>query len=292
MPSDVELAAMRHAIMLSANGLGTTSPNPPVGCVILDERQQIVGGGYHRRKGEAHAEVNALAAAGTAARGGTAVVTLEPCNHVGVAPACRQELLEAGIQRVVIGVMDPTSRGIGGAATLTAAGVDVETGALTDGVLTVLGPWMTATQRRRPYLTWAYATDPEHAPSAEERLTRRLRNNVDVVIGNHTAEGITGGHAPRHFAVPADADPSTNLHQWLAVAYGAGARSILIVGNDKSDMMRRNFDAIDEIVVAHRQAGPTQGLAEIGRLLIPAGFGIVDLAAEPDSLTARFRRQR
>src|SRR4051812_38872814 len=120
MPSDVELGAMRHAIVLSANGLGTTSPNPPVGCGILDQAQQIVGGGFHRRKGEPHAEGNALAAAGPAARGGTAVVTLEPCNHIGVAPACRQELLEAGIRRVVIGVMDPTSRGIGGAATLTA----------------------------------------------------------------------------------------------------------------------------------------------------------------------------
>ncbi len=80
--SDIrERSAMRQAIALSALGLGTTSPNPPVGCVLLDAEGDIAGQGYHRRKGEAHAEVNALAAAGKRASGGTAVVTLEPCNH-------------------------------------------------------------------------------------------------------------------------------------------------------------------------------------------------------------------
>nr|WP_241995900.1 hypothetical protein [Kribbella sp. VKM Ac-2568] len=74
---------MRRAIALSALGLGSTSPNPPVGCVVLDVEGNVVGEGYHRRTGEAHAEFNALAAAGQRARDGTAVVTLEPCNHQG-----------------------------------------------------------------------------------------------------------------------------------------------------------------------------------------------------------------
>ncbi|WP_345409925.1 bifunctional diaminohydroxyphosphoribosylaminopyrimidine deaminase/5-amino-6-(5-phosphoribosylamino)uracil reductase RibD [Nonomuraea salmonea] len=113
---------MRRAIALSALGLGTTSPNPSVGCVILDEDGRVVGEGFHRRKGEAHAEGNALAAAGPEARGGTAVVTLEPCNHVGRAPACRALLIEAGIARVVVAVIDPTSRGEGGVAALRQAG--------------------------------------------------------------------------------------------------------------------------------------------------------------------------
>jgi diaminohydroxyphosphoribosylaminopyrimidine deaminase/5-amino-6-(5-phosphoribosylamino)uracil reductase len=86
---------MRLAIALSARGLGTTSPNPPVGCVILDPDGAVVGVGYHQRKGEWHAEVHALAAAGERARGGTAAVTLEPCNHVGRTPACRQALLSS-----------------------------------------------------------------------------------------------------------------------------------------------------------------------------------------------------
>src|SRR5947199_392297 len=109
-----EVEAMRLAIALSAHGLGTTSPNPPVGCVILDRAGQLVGTGYHRRKGEPHAEAYALADAGRRAAGGTAVVTLEPCNHVGRTPACRQLLVDAGVARVVIAVLDPTSRGDGG----------------------------------------------------------------------------------------------------------------------------------------------------------------------------------
>src|SRR5215212_4318038 len=109
-----ELLAMRRAVLLSAHGLGTTSPNPPVGCVVLDTRGDVVGTGFHERKGGPHAEGAALADAGERARGGTAVVTLEPCNHVGRTPACRQLLLDAEVARVVIAVMDPTSRGGGG----------------------------------------------------------------------------------------------------------------------------------------------------------------------------------
>lgn len=109
MASELELAAMRRAIVISACGLGTTSPNPAVGCVILDSEGRLVGEGYHRRKGEAHAEVNALSAAGTHANGGVAVVTLEPCNHYGVTPPCHQALLDAGIKRVVVAMLDPTS---------------------------------------------------------------------------------------------------------------------------------------------------------------------------------------
>ncbi len=91
---------MRRAIALSALGFNTTSPNPPVGCVILDSTGQPVGEGYHLRKGEPHAEVHALAAAGVYATGGTAVVTLEPCNHYGRTPPCHQSL-SAGLRGCV-----------------------------------------------------------------------------------------------------------------------------------------------------------------------------------------------
>ncbi|MFJ4609570.1 hypothetical protein [Streptomyces griseus] len=104
---------MRRAIVNSASGLGATSPNPAVGCVILDSVGRRAGEGFHLRKGDAHAEVNALAAAGSQAAGGTAVVTLEPCNHEGLTPPCHQALLDARFTRVLIAVMDPTSRGEG-----------------------------------------------------------------------------------------------------------------------------------------------------------------------------------
>ncbi|MEV1320078.1 bifunctional diaminohydroxyphosphoribosylaminopyrimidine deaminase/5-amino-6-(5-phosphoribosylamino)uracil reductase RibD [Micromonospora arborensis] len=293
MASDLELSAMRHAITLSALGLGTTSPNPPVGCVILDQRGTVVGAGFHRRKGEPHAEAHALNAAGGAARGGTAVVTLEPCNHVGVTPACRQELINAGVSRVVIAVMDPTSRGEGGAAMLANAGVEVETDVLRDEALTVLEPWLTATVRRRPYLTWAFAMDGGHQSAAEERLLLDLRANADLVIAGKTIEeGIPGGHASAHFALPGDADIGIGLPQWLSASYEAGVRTTLVVGHEHAAALRPHLHAVDELVVALPRTDPFQAAEVVHADLIPLGFALVEVAPHPDWLTSRMRRLR
>ncbi|MGW5578889.1 bifunctional diaminohydroxyphosphoribosylaminopyrimidine deaminase/5-amino-6-(5-phosphoribosylamino)uracil reductase RibD [Micromonospora chokoriensis] len=280
MASDLELSAMRQAITLSALGLGTTSPNPPVGCVILDRHGTVVGAGFHRRKGEPHAEAHALNAAGGAARGGTAVVTLEPCNHVGVTPACRQELINAGVSRVVIAVMDPTSRGEGGASMLAAAGVEVETDVLHNEALTVLEPWLTATVRRRPYLTWAFAAEGEHQSAAEERLLLDLRANADLVITDKIlAEGISGGHASAHFALPGDTDIGTGLSQWLSAAYEGGVRSVLVVGYEYGAALRPCLHAVDELVVAMPRTGPSQALEVVHSDLMPFDFRLVEVAA-------------
>ncbi len=128
MASTVEIDAMRRAVDLAARGLGTTSPNPVVGAVVLDASGRVVGEGFHARAGGPHAEVAALAVAGDAARGGTAVVTLEPCNHTGRTGPCAQALLDAGIARVVLAVRDPHRAAAGGAQTLLDAGVAVEVG--------------------------------------------------------------------------------------------------------------------------------------------------------------------
>ncbi|MFI2652520.1 bifunctional diaminohydroxyphosphoribosylaminopyrimidine deaminase/5-amino-6-(5-phosphoribosylamino)uracil reductase RibD [Micromonospora fulviviridis] len=289
MASDTELTAMRQAITLSSFGLGTTSPNPPVGCVILDRHGVPVGAGYHRRKGEAHAEVNALSAAGTAARGGTAVVTLEPCNHIGVTPACRQELINSGIVRVVIGIIDPTSRGDGGAAVLTAHGIDVETNVIPDETLAVLGPWLAATRRRRPYLTWAYALGDKDSHDVDERLTGDLRTSADLVFdGKAIEEGVPGGHAPEHFTLPGD--PASGIRQWLSTCYAAGSRTILAVGAHHSGAFRGNLDCVDEIVVAVERTPASGGLAAITADVTPAGFEVADIS--PDIAGARVRLRR
>lgn len=291
MASDVELAAMRYAITLSALGLGTASPNPPVGCVILDRHGTVVGAGFHRRKGEAHAEVNALAAAGAAARGGTAVVTLEPCNHVGVTPACRQELIDAGIARVVISLIDPTSRGDGGAAVLTAAGVEVETDVLGDEALAVLGPWLTATVRRRPYLIWAYASDNDHDQTTNEQLVLDLRGRADVVVANRVpVEGIPGGHAAEHFELPSQADVDAGLLPWLSATYTAGARSVLFVGAERTEALQHEMHVIDEVLITARRADPSQALAAVNPHSVPAGFRLIDVALCGGSLVIRFRQ--
>lgn len=288
MASDAELAAMRQAIMLSALGLGGTSPNPPVGCVVLSSEGNVVGTGFHRRKGEAHAEVHALTAAGSSARGGTAVVTLEPCNHVGVTPACRQALLDAGIRRVVIGMLDPTSRGAGGAAVLDAAGIDVETGVLADEVLTVLRPWLTATTRGRPHVAWAFTVDSADVQPDDDALLEFLRSTVDVIVSEERVEeGVPGSHSARHFRL-ADVPPiAEQSDTWLAAAHQAGARTILLVGHSKVAAALSAADAIDSLYIA---APRTVSLDPTS--LVSPSFEIVDVASWQNGLLIRTRRPR
>ena len=121
---------MRRAIELARLGRYTTDPNPRVGCVLTrDER--VVGEGWHRKSGEAHAEALALAAAGEAARGATAYVTLEPHCHRSRTPPCTDALIRAGVKRVVCGMLDPNPQVHGaGVAQLAAAGIDVQSGLL------------------------------------------------------------------------------------------------------------------------------------------------------------------
>src|SRR6266508_1250470 len=157
MASPAEQEAMRRAVALAAAGLGETSPNPSVGCVLLDAAGRVVGEGRTAPPGGPHAEVRALESAGSAAAGGTAVVTLEPCNHVGRTGRCVGALLEAGVRRVVVALRDPNPAAAGGIEALESAGVEVEAGVLATEARAVTGPWLRAVRTGRPYLVWKYA---------------------------------------------------------------------------------------------------------------------------------------
>lgn len=118
--------AMRRANELSLNGLGLTFPNPIVGAVVIDDSGNLIGEGFHSKSNQgAHAEINALAAAGNKAVGATLVVTLEPCNHHGKTPPCTEKIIESGIKKVVFAVSDPNKLASGGAAALRNAGIEV-----------------------------------------------------------------------------------------------------------------------------------------------------------------------
>ena len=122
---------MRRALELAATATAAeVFPNPLVGCVVVDARtDEVVGEGYHPKAGEPHAEVFALRAAGGRARGATAYVTLEPCDHFGRTPPCSRALVDAGVARVVVGFVDPDPRVSGGGVrTLADAGVEVAVG--------------------------------------------------------------------------------------------------------------------------------------------------------------------
>jgi len=128
--SDADRAFMAHALALALRGLETATPNPRVGCVLVKDGAPI-GEGFHARAGEAHAEINALAdakASGRDARGATAYVTLEPCNHTGRTPPCTEALIAAGVVRVVAAMADPNPHAAHGAGRLREAGIAIELG--------------------------------------------------------------------------------------------------------------------------------------------------------------------
>ncbi|MCX5379516.1 bifunctional diaminohydroxyphosphoribosylaminopyrimidine deaminase/5-amino-6-(5-phosphoribosylamino)uracil reductase RibD [Streptomyces sp. NBC_00091] len=247
--SDPSATAMRRAIELAARGLGSTSPNPVVGCVITDPTGAVVGEGWHQRAGGPHAEVHALRAAGEAARGGTAYVTLEPCNHTGRTGPCARALIEAGITRVVYAVSDPNPQASGGGATLRAAGIATEAGLLADEAEQGNAAWLTSVRLGRPHVTWKYAATLDGRSAAEDGSSRwitspesradvhRLRAEADaVLVGGGTlraddphlaVRGIDGAVQPLRVAL----DTRAGLPPAARILDDA-APTLLVTGED------------------------------------------------------------
>lgn len=184
--------AMRRALALSREVLGTTSPNPPVGAVVLDAAGELLGEGATRPPGHAHAEVVALQGV-TGAH--TAVVTLEPCHHHGRTGPCIEALIAAGVRRVAYGCAEPTAVAGGGAEALRAAGIEVVAGVLADEVAAgPLAAWLHRQRTGRPYVTWKLAATVDGRSAAADGTSRwitgaaaradvhRLRAESDAVV--------------------------------------------------------------------------------------------------------------
>ncbi|WP_369774596.1 bifunctional diaminohydroxyphosphoribosylaminopyrimidine deaminase/5-amino-6-(5-phosphoribosylamino)uracil reductase RibD [Saccharopolyspora cebuensis] len=211
---------MRIAVEAAERVRGSTSPNPPVGCVVLDAAGAVAGVGATRPPGGPHAEVVALGEAGSRAAGGTAVVTLEPCAHTGRTPPCTDALRAAGIARVRYAVADPGAAAGGGGALLRAAGLDVAGGLLAGEV--AAGPlraWLHRQRSGRPHVTWKYAASLDGRAAAADGSSRwisgpesraevhRIRAAADAVIAGTgtvladdprlTARGPDGEALPR-----------------------------------------------------------------------------------------------
>ena len=181
--------SLERALELAERGRGTAHPNPVVGAVVVRDGE-VVGEGWHERKGEAHAEVNALAAAGERARGATLFLTMEPCSHHGSTPPCTEAVLAAGVARVVAGSLDPNPEAGGGLELLRSKGVEVEH---TDSFAARAQneAWRTWVAEGRPFVTYKVAstldgrvTVPgERWVSGEEsrRLVHELRAASDAV---------------------------------------------------------------------------------------------------------------
>ena len=199
--TEAEQAAMRRALAIAATPGVPLGPNPRVGCVLLDQDGTPVAEGFHRGAGTPHAEVAALAEAGSAARGTTAVVTLEPCNHTGRTGPCAQALVDAGVRRVLVAQRDPNPVAQGGTATLEAAGIEVVHDVLADEARTVNRAWTFAVEHGRPFVTWKFATTLDGRSAAADGTSRwissraarldthRLRAQCDVMlVGTGTVE--------------------------------------------------------------------------------------------------------
>ncbi len=174
-------------------------PNPWVGALIVDQRGVIVGEGHTQVPGESHAEIEALRRAGDAARGATMVVTLEPCSHVGRTGPCAEAIIEAGIARVVVGMIDPDPRVAGrGVELLKASGVDVEVGVERDAVAAQLAAYVWQRKTTRPY------------------VVAKIASTLDgvVAMADGTSQWITGPEARR--------DAHLLRAQSQAVVVGAG----------------------------------------------------------------------
>ena len=199
--NDVERAAMRRALELAATPGVPLGPNPRVGCVILAADGSEIAEGFHRGAGSPHAEAAALAEAGADARGATAVVTLEPCNHEGRTGSCARALVEAGVRRVVFAQADTNPVARGGSETLRAAGIEVEAGLLVDEARALNRAWTFAVEHGRPFVTWKFATTLDGRSAAADGTSRwvsssaarldthRLRALCDaILVGTGTVE--------------------------------------------------------------------------------------------------------
>jgi diaminohydroxyphosphoribosylaminopyrimidine deaminase/5-amino-6-(5-phosphoribosylamino)uracil reductase len=252
---------MARARELGESVLGTTSPNPAVGAVVLAADGTPVGEGATAAPGGPHAEVTALAQAGERARGGTAVVTLEPCAHTGRTGPCADALLGAGIVRVVVAVPEPTELAGGGADRLRAAGVDVELGVeQAEAEAGALSGWLTGVREQRPFVVWKVAATLDGRVAAADGTSRwitgdqaraavhRLRATCDaVVVGSGTA--LTD-------------DPQLTVRD----ADGRNvARQPLRVVVDRRDRLPATARVLDDAAPTHvsRAANPAALLAEL-----------------------------
>ncbi|AGF72546.1 bifunctional diaminohydroxyphosphoribosylaminopyrimidine deaminase/5-amino-6-(5-phosphoribosylamino)uracil reductase RibD [Corynebacterium halotolerans] len=278
---------------------GTTSPNPPVGAAILSAEGELVGVGGTQPPGGPHAEVIALRAAGGRARGGTAVVTLEPCNHTGRTGPCSQALIDAGIARVFFVHPDPNDAAAGGADHLRAHGVEATR---IDAHVPALRPWLAAVRLGRPHVTLKFAQTLDGFTAALDGTSRWITGEVArrrvhedrrrrdaIVVGTgtaladnpsltaRTADGSLYPEQPRRVVIgsreiPADAAP--NLHRLgferhpeisaaLAALWEAGARDVLVEGGAR---LASGFLAAGYVDAVQAYVAPT---------LLGAGHGVL-----------------
>ena len=260
MATDTEQRAMRRAIDAAA-AIVRTLPNPRVGCVLLAADGSELAVGVHRGAGTAHAEVDALNQVGSAARGATAVVTLEPCHHTGRTGPCSQALIDAGVARVVFAQIDPNREAAGGAAALRSAGIEVESGLLADEAADLNEEWTFAMTAGRPFVTWKYAATMDGlsaAPDGSSKWITSEEARQDVQRFRAAVDAIVAGTG----AVLAD-DPRLTVRdaEGLPLPYEQQALRV-VVGETTIPNYYRVFDRVAPTLLIHSR-DPEHVLAKL-----------------------------
>ena len=300
---------MARAIDLAWRGWGRVHPNPMVGAVLL-AGDQVVGEGFHAEFGGAHAEAAALEAAGRRAAGTTAVVTLEPCTHVGKRPPCADALIRAGVRRVVAAVLDPNPAAGGGARRMRDAGIDVEIGLMAEPAAAQNAAFLHAFRNAgRPWVALKLATTLDgriadgrgrsrwiSGPEARDYV-HWLRAGFDAIAtGGRTAAQddpsltVRGAVTPRVAPRRVIFDRALGLSPASVVVRTAGETPTLAVtspaaaGSVRADALRAGgvqvlgAASLDEAMTGLRAAGITSMLVEGGGRLAGAllAAGLVD----------------
>jgi len=279
---------MSEAVRQAVKGIGRTSPNPAVGCVIV-KGDKVIARSYHHRAGMAHAEPLALARAGRAAAGATMYVTLEPCNFFGRTPPCTKAIIESGIKKVIVGTIDPNpkvnSRGI---AELKRAGIETSVGVFEAKCKEIIKPYAKFITTGLPYVTVKYAQSLDGRiatssgssrwiSSAESlKFAHRLRAlNDAVLVGAGTANTddplLTVRHVRGRNPVRVILSGSGKLRKDLKILRSKEARTIIATSSD------RKFPAGMEIL--RFSSGP-KGIDMLSLLRKLAELGITSLLVE------------
>ncbi len=306
VPSQVHDPWLARAMTLAEQGRGMTSPNPPVGCVLVRDGVPV-GEGFHSRAGGPHAEAVALAAAGDAARGSTAYVTLEPCTHHGRTPPCVGALLDAGVERAVIGMPDPnTGVSGGGAEALRTAGVDVDFAEDPEPFEDLVAEWTSYIASGLPHIRVKIALTLDGHPTIAQgvrssltgeealELTMRLRSRSDaVMVGVGTAtvddpaltvrgpDGAAAARQPVRVVLTRTDQPSSAARMFND---GLGKVIVLVPEESEADPVLESVAEIVRYPIADGIRGALRQLAGRGivSLLVEAGPRLLSALWEED----------
>lgn len=312
---EYDLKYMRRALQLAALSPYYTHPNPMVGAVIV-ANGRIIGEGWHRRCGQGHAEVNAVASVSEADRyllqQSTMYVTLEPCAHYGKTPPCAQLIIDKKIPQVVVGAVDPFSKVAGrGISMLREAGVEVVTGVLAEESIALNKRFFTAHTLRRPFITlkWARSADGfmdsdrnadnkpfKFSTSLGSVLVHRERALNDAIVSTLTTVETDGaqlnvryfpGPSPRRVIV----DVAVNPRELMTKLYNQGVTSVLVESGPRFLNSMLEAEMWDSLRI---ETSPDM-LGGCGRhpapsIVIPADAGITNTKIGNNTITIIERR--